>query len=52
MRWLGNGIRIFSAYRGDERFIEGLVRKLKGKNLPGRLRRRWENNIEMDLQET
>jgi hypothetical protein len=28
-----------------------LVRKPEGKNLLGRPRRRWENNIQMDLQE-
>jgi hypothetical protein len=28
-----------------------LVGKLEGKRLLGRLRRRWEDNIKMDLQE-
>jgi hypothetical protein len=29
-----------------------LVRKVKGKILVGRPRRRWEDNIKMDLRET
>jgi hypothetical protein len=28
-----------------------LVGKQEGKRPPGRLRRRWENNIKMDLRE-
>jgi hypothetical protein len=28
-----------------------MVRKLEGRRPPGRPRHRWENNIEMDLQE-
>ena len=51
MRCLGDGSRNFSTYRGDEWFIEGLVGKPEGKNLPGRPRRKWENNIKVHLQE-
>jgi hypothetical protein len=51
VRWLGDLAREFGTYRGDDRFMEGFVGKPKGKNLPGRPRRRWENNIEVDVQE-
>ena len=37
---------------GERRGVYGvLVRKNEGKRLLGRLRRRWEVNIKMDLQE-
>ena len=39
------------AYGGEERFIEGLVGKPVGKRPLRRTRRRWEDNIKMDLQE-
>jgi hypothetical protein len=38
-----------SAYGEKERHIQGLVRKLEKKRLLGRPRRRWEENIKMDL---
>ena len=40
-----------SAYGGQERRIQGLVGKPEGKRPLGRTRRRWEDNIKMDLQE-
>jgi len=40
-----------SAYGGEERCIEGFGRETLGKKPPGRLRRRWEDNIKMDFQE-
>ena len=40
-----------SAYGGGERRIQGLVGKPEGKRPLGRPRRRWEDNIKMDLQE-
>ena len=40
-----------SAYGGEERRIRVLVGKPDGKRLFGILRRRWEDNIKMDLQE-
>ena len=40
-----------SAYGGEERRIQGLVGKLEGKRPLGRPRRRWEDNIKIDLQE-
>jgi hypothetical protein len=40
-----------SAYGGEERRIQGLVGKPEGKRPLGRARRRWEDNIKMDLQE-
>ena len=40
-----------SAYGGEERCIQGLVGKPEGKRPLGRPRRRWEDNIKMDLQE-
>jgi hypothetical protein len=41
----------YSMYGGEERRIEGLVGKPEG-NIPlGRVRRRWEDNIKMDLPE-
>jgi len=40
-----------SAYGGEESLLQGLVGKPEGKRLLGRPRRRWEDNIKMDLQE-
>ena len=40
-----------SAYGGGERHIQGLVGKHEEKRPLGRPRRKWEDNIEMDLQE-
>jgi len=40
-----------SAYGGEERRMHGLLGKPEGKTPLGRHRRRWENNIETDLQE-
>jgi hypothetical protein len=40
-----------SIYGIEERRIQGLVGKPEGKRPRGRPRRRWENNIKMDLQE-
>ena len=40
-----------SAYGEEERRIQGLVGKPEGKRPLGRPRRRWEDNIKMDLQE-
>jgi hypothetical protein len=40
------------AHMGEMRGVyRVLVRKPEGMNLHGRLRRRWEDNIQMDLQE-
>ena len=38
-------------YGGGERCAQGLVVKPEGKRPLGRPRRRWEDNIKMDLQE-
>jgi len=38
-----------SAYGGEERRYRVLVGKSEGKRLLGRPRRRWEDNIKMDL---
>ena len=47
MRWAGHVARM-----GEERGAYGvLVGKPEGKRLPGRPRRRWVDNIRMDLQE-
>ena len=47
MRWVGHVARM-----GEERRVyRVLVGKLEGKRLLGRPRRRWVNNIRMDLQE-
>ena len=35
----------------EERFVQGFVGKPEGKRPLGRPRRRWKNNIRMDLQE-
>ena len=40
-----------SAYGGEERRVQVLVGKPGGKRLLGKPRRRWEDNIKMDLQE-
>jgi len=37
--------------RGEEGCIQGLVGKPEGKRPLGRPRRKWEDNIKMDLQE-
>jgi hypothetical protein len=39
-----------SAYGGKERVLRVLVSKPEGKRPPGRPRRRWKDNIKMDLQ--
>ena len=47
MRWLGHVARM-----GEERGVHRvLVRKPEGKRPLGRPRRRWEDNVKMDLQE-
>jgi len=47
MRWAGH-----VAHMGEERGLyRVLVGKLEGKRPPGRPRRRWVDNIRMDLQE-
>ena len=46
MRWAGNVAR-----RGRRGVYRILVAKPEGKKQLGRLRRRWEDNIKMDLQE-
>jgi hypothetical protein len=47
MRWVGH-----VALMGEERGVHRvLVGKPQGKSPLGRPRRRWEDNIEMDLQE-
>ena len=38
-------------YGGEERCIQGFGGETKGKRPLGRPRRRWEDNIKMDLQE-
>jgi len=40
-----------SAYGGGERLIQGFGGETSGKELLGRPRRRWEDDIKMDLQE-
>jgi len=40
-----------SMYGGEESCIQVLVGKPEGQTLLGRPRRRWEDNIKMDLQE-
>ena len=40
-----------SKYGGEKRLIGVLVRKPEGMKLLGKPRRRWEDNIKMDLQE-
>jgi len=47
MRWAGN-----EAHKGEERGVyRVLVGKPEGRRPLGRLRRRWVDNIRMDLQE-
>jgi hypothetical protein len=47
MRWVGPVVRI-----GEEKGVHRLlVEKPEGKRPLGRSRRRWEDNIKMDLQE-
>ena len=47
MRWAGHVARM-----GERRGVYSvLVGKTEGKRPLGRLRRRWEDNIKMDLQE-
>jgi len=47
MRWAGHVARM-----GEERVVyRFLVGKPEGKSQPGRPRRRWVDNIRMDLQE-
>ena len=47
MRWAGHVVR-----RGEDRGVHRvLVEKPEGKRPLGRPRRRWEDNIKMDLQE-
>jgi len=47
MRWAGHVARMGEG-RGVHRVLVG---KLEGKRPLGRYRRRWEDNIKMDLQE-
>ena len=47
MRWEG----ACSAYGGEERSIQGFGGETAGKETIGRRRRRWQDNIKMDLQE-
>jgi len=42
---------VCSAYGGEKRLIQRFVGKLEGKRTLGTPRRRWEDNIKMDLQE-
>ena len=42
---------VYSAYGGGVRCIEGFGGNTEGKRPFGRPRRRWEDNIKMDLQE-
>jgi hypothetical protein len=46
MRWVGQ-----AAFIGEIKAYMVLVGKREGKRMPARARRRWENNIKMDLQE-
>jgi len=41
----------FSTYGGEERCVQELVWKPERKRPLGRPKRRWEDNIKMDLQE-
>ena len=43
--------RACSTNGGGKRRVQGLVGKPEGKRLPGGAKRRWEDNIKMDLQE-
>ena len=40
-----------STYGGEQRCIQDLVGKPEGKRPLGRTRRKWDDNIKMDLQE-
>ena len=40
-----------STYGGEERRTQALVGKPEGKSTLGRPRRRWQDNIKIDLQE-
>jgi hypothetical protein len=42
---------VFGAYGGGERVHRVLIGKPEGKRPLGRPRRRWEDNIKIDLQE-
>jgi len=42
---------VCSAYGGGKRRVRGLVGKPEDKRPVGRPRRRWEDNIKMDIQE-
>jgi hypothetical protein len=42
---------ICSTYGGEQRCIQGFGGKPEGMRSLGRPRRRWEDNIKMDLQE-
>ena len=46
MSWSGHVARM-----GERRYSQDLVRKTEGKRLLERTRRRWVDNIRMDLQE-
>jgi len=46
MKWARNVARM-----GKQRLIQGFGGKPEGKRSLGRPRRRWEDNIKMDLQE-
>ena len=48
MRWAEHVARMGL---GQDRRIQCFVRKPEGKRLSGRPRRRWERNIQMDVQE-
>jgi hypothetical protein len=39
-----------STYGGEDRCMQGMVEKLKGKRPLGSLRRGWDDNIKIDLQ--
>jgi hypothetical protein len=43
--------RTCGTYGGEERCIQDLVGKPEGRRPLGRPRRRWEDNIKMDLRE-
>ena len=47
MRWAGHVARM----RGEKSVYRDLVVKPEGKRPLGRPRRKWENNIKMDIQE-
>ena len=38
-------------YRGEERCVQGFGGKRKGNRPLGRLSRRWQDNVNMDLQQ-